>query len=314
MLTTNLQRTAQGSVGQRPEAAFALTPRHERRSLSQRALYRSPRGMRMNPIARLLGVALMCAALLGLPACGTTPSTGAGLQADTGAVAGDAASDAAPLPSDTSSSKDIASDGSADTTSTTSAADTAVPAIQAQIDALTIDKTVGNWRSKLKKPTKVAFTTGKNYFWLLHTNKGDLKLALRPDVAPMHVTSTIYLTLLGFYDSLLFHRILKGFMAQGGDPLGTGMGGPGYKYALEVSATAKHDAAGVLSMANAGQFTEGSQFFITFAAQPSLDGGYSVFGKVVSGMDTLKAIEAEGTESEGTPGKVQILSATIQVE
>jgi peptidyl-prolyl cis-trans isomerase B (cyclophilin B) len=105
-------------------------------------------------------------------------------------------------------------------------------------------------------------------------------------------------------------------MAQGGDPLGTGTGGPGYAYGLEASSAAKHDGRGVLSMANSGTDTdtEGSQFFITFAAQPGLDGGYSVFGKLVSGDTTLSAIEAGGTADEGVPVKVTILSATVAVE
>ncbi len=202
----------------------------------------------------------------------------------------------------------------ADTALPVAATDAALLEVEAQIEALTIDKSKANWRTKLKKPSIVTFTPGKTYLWLLHTDHGDLQIALRPDVAPMHVTSTLYLTMLGFYDSLVFHRIIKQFMAQGGDPLGTGTGGPGYKYGLEVDPNVKHDAAGVLSMANAGPGTEGSQFFLTFGAQPALDGSYSVFGKVIKGLETLQAIEAEGTVGEGTPGKVTILSATVAVQ
>lgn len=192
--------------------------------------------------------------------------------------------------------------------------DPALAAIQAQVDAQVIDTSLKNWRTKLVKPTVVAFTPGKSYYWLLTTDKGELKLKLRPADAPMHVTSTIYLTMLGFYDTLKFHRIIKGFMAQGGDPLGNGAGGPGYDYKLEATPTAKHDARGVLSMANAGTDTDGSQFFITFAPQPSLDGNYSVFGNLVAGEATLAAIEAGGTVNEGVPVKVKILSATVSVE
>ncbi len=259
-------------------------------------------------LPRLPYPALLAASLL-LAACGTmasAPSTGASVTA-----------------TDTASSTDAIADSQADATAQDVAApadvsaatepDPAIAAIQAQIDALAVDKSVAKWRTKLKKPTKVAFTPGMTYTWQLHTSKGDLELELRPDVAPMHVTSTLYLTMLGFYDTLIFHRIIKEFMAQGGDPLGTGTGGPGYKYALETDPAVKHDAAGVLSMANAGAFTEGSQFFITFAAQPSLDGKYSVFGKLVSGFDVLKAIEAEGTLAEGKPGLVTILSASYKV-
>lgn len=214
---------------------------------------------------------------------------------------------------DAATAADSAADAkSADTAS--AGPDPAIVAIQAQIDALTVDKTDPKWRTKLPKPVPVAFTADKTYFWMLDTDKGKLKIALRPDVAPMHVTSTIYLTLLGFYDTLNFHRIIKGFMAQGGDPLGNGKGGPGYAYKLEVSTAAKHDARGVLSMANAGKDTEGSQFFLTFTPQPKLDGSYSVFGKVVEGDATLTAMEAGGTVGEGTPVKVTIVAATVVVQ
>ena len=194
------------------------------------------------------------------------------------------------------------------------AADPAINMIQAQIDAAKIDRTRPGWRTSLPSPTPVPFTPGKSYIWTLATSKGELRLRLLPDVAPMHVTSTVYLTLLGFYDTLTFHRIITGFMAQGGDPLGTGSGSPGYAFSVEVSAAARHDARGVLSMANAGANTEGSQFFVTFAPQPALDGKYSVFGRLIAGMDALAAIEAAGTPGEGKPGLVTITSATISVE
>jgi peptidyl-prolyl cis-trans isomerase B (cyclophilin B) len=192
--------------------------------------------------------------------------------------------------------------------------DPAIAMIQAQIDAARIDRTRPGWRTSLPKPTPPTFTAGRSYFWTLATSKGELRLRLAPDAAPMHVTSTIYLTLLGFYDSLTFHRIIKGFMAQGGDPLGTGRGSPGYSFAIEVSAAARHDTRGVLSMANAGPDTEGSQFFITFGPQPRLDGKYSVFGKLDSGTEALDAIEAVGTAGEGTPGPVTITGATVTVQ
>jgi peptidyl-prolyl cis-trans isomerase B (cyclophilin B) len=192
--------------------------------------------------------------------------------------------------------------------------DPAIAMIQGQIDAAHVDKSSAEWRTSLTRPAVATFTPGRSYLWTLVTSKGELRLKLLPEAAPMHVTSTIYLTLLGFYDSLIFHRIIKGFMAQGGDPLGNGRGSPGYAFAVEVSAAARHDARGVLSMANAGPGTEGSQFFITFAPQPNLDGKYSVFGNLVAGMDTLTAIEAAGTAGEGKPGPVTITSATISVE
>jgi peptidyl-prolyl cis-trans isomerase B (cyclophilin B) len=192
--------------------------------------------------------------------------------------------------------------------------ETALDAIRAQIAAAHVDQSGTTWRTSLPKPTVVAFTPGRRYFWTLATSKGTLRLQLDPTAAPMHVTSTIYLTLLGFYDGLTFHRIVKGWVAQAGDPLGTGTGGPGYSYAVETSPGARHDARGVLSMAHAGPNTEGSQFFITFVAAPNLDGTFSAFGRLVDGLDTLAAIEQVGTDGEGKPGLVTIDKATVSVE
>jgi peptidyl-prolyl cis-trans isomerase B (cyclophilin B) len=192
--------------------------------------------------------------------------------------------------------------------------DTALDAIRAQIDAAHVDKSQATWRTSLAKPTPVAFTSGRRYFWTLSTSKGVLRLQLDPAAAPMHVTSTMYLTLLGFYDGLTFHRIVKGWVAQGGDPTGTGTGGPGYSYGVETSPAARHNARGVLSMAHAGPNTEGSQFFITFGPAPNLDGTFSAFGRLVEGLDTLAAIEQVGTTGEGMPGLVTIDKATVSVE
>jgi cyclophilin family peptidyl-prolyl cis-trans isomerase len=177
-----------------------------------------------------------------------------------------------------------------------------------------VDKAQPNWRTKLAKPPVATFDKTKKVFWVLDTNKGQIKIALMPEIAPMHVTSTMYLTKLGFYDGLPFHRVINGFMAQGGDPLGNGTGGPGYNYAGEFSPTAKHDGPGVLSMANAGPNTDGSQFFLTFTATPHLDGKHTVFGKVSSGHDALKALEKAGSSSGRTSEKLEIKKATIAIE
>jgi cyclophilin family peptidyl-prolyl cis-trans isomerase len=192
--------------------------------------------------------------------------------------------------------------------------DPAIAMIAAQIAAASVDKTSASWRTSLPRPTLVIFTPERRYVWTLVTSKGEMRLELLPGVAPMHVTSTIYLTMLGFYETLTFHRIIKGFMAQGGDPLGNGRGGPGYAFNVELTPAVRHDARGVLSMANAGANTEGSQFFVTFGPQPALDGKYTVFGSLVSGLDALSAIESAGTVGEGNPGLVTITSATIAVE
>ena len=151
------------------------------------------------------------------------------------------------------------------------------------------------------------------YFALMETSKGPVKIQLLPDVAPMHVTSFIYLARMGFYDGLSFHRVITEFMAQGGCPLGTGTGGPGYQYAGEFSPTVKHNTPGLLSMANAGPNTDGSQFFLTFVPTPWLDGKHTIYGKVVEGMDTLKKLEAAGSPSGKTSEPLKIDKVTIQV-
>jgi cyclophilin family peptidyl-prolyl cis-trans isomerase len=130
----------------------------------------------------------------------------------------------------------------------------------------------------------------------------------------MHVTSTIYLTRLGFYDGTIFHRVISGFMAQGGDPTGTGRGGPGYKYDGEFSSKLKHERKGMLSMANAGPGTDGSQFFITFVATPHLDGRHTLFGEVVEGMGTLDELEKRGSPGGRPSERLEIRRATISVE
>ena len=144
----------------------------------------------------------------------------------------------------------------------------AIKQIDDMIAAADVNKDDASWRTKLSKPEAADFDSAKSYFANMTTTKGVVRIKLLPDVAPMHVTSFIYLSRLGFYDGLAFHRIIPGFMAQGGCPLGTGSGGPGYKYSGEFSNEVKHDRGGLLSMANAGPGTDGSQFFLTFVATP----------------------------------------------
>jgi peptidyl-prolyl cis-trans isomerase B (cyclophilin B) len=174
-----------------------------------------------------------------------------------------------------------------------------------------IDKTKPDWKTHLKKPPRLRFPKGTEYFWNLETTSGAIKVKLMPDVAPMHVSSTIYLTRLGVYDGTKFHRIITGFMAQGGDPLGSGRGGPGYRYAGEFDPKVKHDRPGILSMANAGPGTDGSQFFLTFVPTPHLNGKHTIFGEVVGGMATVKALEAKGTRSGRPTADLRIKRATI---
>ncbi|HNS15682.1 MAG TPA: peptidylprolyl isomerase [Syntrophorhabdaceae bacterium] len=119
----------------------------------------------------------------------------------------------------------------------------------------------------------------------IKTNKGDIRLTLFPDKAPLTVLNFVNLSKRGFYNNLRFHRVIKDFMIQGGCPLGTGTGGPGYRFKDEFSPGLKHDKPGMLSMANAGPNTNGSQFFITHVPTPWLDNRHSIFGEVVDKTD-----------------------------
>jgi cyclophilin family peptidyl-prolyl cis-trans isomerase len=141
-----------------------------------------------------------------------------------------------------------------------------------------------------EKPPEMAIDSSKTYKAKLQTDVGDIIVDLHADKTPKTVNNFVFLAREGFYDGVIFHRVIADFMAQTGDPTGTGRGGPGYRFADEFHPDLKHDAAGVLSMANAGPGTNGSQFFITHVATPWLDGKHSVFGTVSSGMDVLMSI------------------------
>lgn len=186
--------------------------------------------------------------------------------------------------------------------------------LRAQQEAAAMEKLGEDnaWKMKLEKPEMMTFDPDKEYFWVMETNKGTMRIKLMPDVAPMHVTSTIFLTNKGFYDDTTFHRVIPGFVAQGGDPLGTGTGGPGYKYEGEFKPGVKHDRPFLVSMANAGAGTDGSQFFITYRALPHLDGKHTIFGEVVEGQDVARKLEAAGTPEGKTKEKLVIQEARIE--
>lgn len=133
------------------------------------------------------------------------------------------------------------------------------------------------------------------------TNKGVFVAEMFEDKAPLTTKNFIELVEKGFYDSIIFHRVIDGFMIQGGDPTGTGMGGPGYKIKDEFGEGLKHDDEGILSMANAGPNTGGSQFFITLAPTPWLNGHHAIFGKVVEGMDVVRLIGVVPTDFRDRP-------------
>ncbi len=133
------------------------------------------------------------------------------------------------------------------------------------------------------------------------TNKGIFVAEMFEDKAPLTTKNFIELVEKGFYNGIIFHRVIDGFMIQGGDPTGTGMGGPGYKIKDEFGEGLKHDDEGILSMANAGPNTGGSQFFITLAPTPWLNGHHAIFGKVVEGMDVVRLIGVVPTDFRDRP-------------
>ena len=187
-------------------------------------------------------------------------------------------------------------------------------AADAFIEKSNIDKSGANWRTSMPKPPVLEFEAGKTYLWKIETNHGPITVRLLPETAPIHASSTVYLSRAGYYDDLIFHRVIPGFMAQGGCPSGTGTGGPGYQYDGEYDPSVRHDKSGLLSMANAGPGTDGSQFFLTFVATPWLDGKHTIFGEVIEGIDTLTALEQRGTE-RGTPTEsLKMERTTIEVQ
>ena len=153
-------------------------------------------------------------------------------------------------------------------------------------------------KSETDKP---ATPPAKNRIVRMETNKGVIRIEMFEDKAPITTKNFIDLATKGFYDGVIFHRVIDGFMIQGGDPTGTGRGGPGYKIPDEFHPDLKHDGAGILSMANAGPNTGGSQFFITLGPTPHLNNRHAVFGKVIEGLDVVKAIGKVSTNAADRP-------------
>lgn len=216
------------------------------------------------------------------------------------AQSGDPAKKPADGKPSTQEPKKVAQDRKGDKDDPAMAKDPAIAAIDKFIKKASVDTKNPGWRTQLQAPPLVPFDPKTDYFWHMETTKGELVIKLFPDTAPMHVTSGMYLARLGFYDGLKFHRILKGFMAQGGCPQGTGGGGPGYQLDGEFYGNRAHDKPGVLSTANTGMpKSDGSQFFLTFVPTPHLDGKHTIWGEVVEGTDALKELEAAGTTQDG---------------
>ena len=146
----------------------------------------------------------------------------------------------------------------------------------------------------------------------LTTSMGVITLSLNAEKAPLTVENFVKYVNAGHYNGTIFHRVINDFMVQGGDPTGTGRGGPGYKFKDEFDSSLKHDKQGILSMANAGPGTNGSQFFITHGPTPHLNGKHTVFGQVVEGLDVLMSIPARDPGNVNSPA-VKIIRVTIEV-
>jgi peptidyl-prolyl cis-trans isomerase B (cyclophilin B) len=154
------------------------------------------------------------------------------------------------------------------------------------------------------KPPDFQIDVSKTYRVTIQTTRGTIELDLDPKSAPNTVNNFVFLVREGFYDGIKFHRVIANFMIQGGDPKGTGTGGPGYQFADELIGNGLRHEKGVISMANAGPNTNGSQFFITHAPQPHLNGKHTVFGKVVEGQDVVDTIRQGDTMDKVTVSEV----------
>jgi cyclophilin family peptidyl-prolyl cis-trans isomerase len=152
----------------------------------------------------------------------------------------------------------------------------------------------------------------KEYTATIETEKGDIEIELYAEQAPLAVNSFLFLAENGWFDNVIFHRVIPGFVAQTGDPTGTGMGGPGYEFDNEIKPELKFDKPGVVGMANSGPDTNGSQFFITYEEIPNLDGNYTIFGQVISGMDVVESLTQRDPSQTGElPVGDRILSVKI---
>ena len=152
------------------------------------------------------------------------------------------------------------------------------------------------------RPPEMALKPGYEYYATFVTEKGPVRVRLFAEEAPETVNNFVFLAQDGYFDGTTFHRVIPDFMAQGGDPTGTGMGGPGYSIPDEFHPDLRHDRPGILSMANAGPNTGGSQFFITYVATPWLDDRHAVFGEVVDGMEIVGAIRERDPQRDREPG------------
>jgi len=192
----------------------------------------------------------------------------------------------------------------------TLAAVAAVPCLLAACSAAAPTPTPTPTPKRWSSPPAMSIDPQKTYIATFKTAKGDIVVQLLADKAPKTVNNLVFLARQGFYDNTTFHRVLKDFMAQGGDPTGAGSGGPGYKFEDEFAPGLAFDQPGLLAMANSGANTNGSQFFLTFVPTPWLNGKHTIFGKVTAGMDVLLALTLRDPSKATAPGD---LLKTIEI-
>jgi peptidyl-prolyl cis-trans isomerase B (cyclophilin B) len=170
----------------------------------------------------------------------------------------------------------------------------------------------GEEKPSFDDPPEMRLDTRQDYRAVLRTSCGTIELDLYEDQAPRTVNNLVFLAREGFYDGLTFHRVVPGFVIQGGDPAGDGSGGPGYEFDDEIAPRLKFDQAGVLAMANSGADTNGSQFFITADPAPDLNGNYTIFGRVTEGLEVVREIEGLHVHGEAPAQAVYIERVTVE--
>ena len=194
---------------------------------------------------------------------------------------------------------------------TSCAAATATPIPTVTPTPQSMEKEVPKMK-QYSQPPSITIDLEKEYIARINTSKGTIVLKLFAKEAPNTVNNFVFLAREGYYDNTTFHRVLPGFMAQGGDPTGTGAGGPGYRFEDEFNPALRHDGPGILSMANSGPGTNGSQFFITYVATPHLDDRHTVFGRVIEGMEVVNSLTPR--EPGQTPPTRGDTLLTIEIE
>jgi cyclophilin family peptidyl-prolyl cis-trans isomerase len=249
---------------------------------------RSAQGLGRRSVGLLAG-ALLLLTSLGLAACSSADETAAETPAPAATEPAQAAPTETPVP---------AAEAPA---APAPAAEVARPEMVAEGAASALEPMARN--DMYTVPPTMTIDTGKFYYATLKTQRGDIKVQLFADRAPLTVNNFVFLAREGYYNDTTFHRVLEGFMAQAGDPTGTGSGGPGYQFADEIVDNLVFDRPGLLAMANAGPGTNGSQFFITFAPTDWLNGLHTIFGEVIEGADVVNQItKRDPNQGEGTPG------------